>query len=118
MPVAKIRQNPYQPRKRFEDASLAAAQLSNAQTTTDVAQRLRVVDSPVEPVAPERHRRKDALTLMLFLTLGAVVSGAALVVGTLLDRSVRYGDEVEAHLHVPVLGSVPSSRGVVRTRVL
>ena len=35
---------------------------------------------------------------MMFLVLGALVSAAALVVGTLLDRSVRYGEEVEAHL--------------------
>ena len=99
-------------------SSLAAARLASAQTSTDVAQRLRVVDAPEQPIAPEPHRRKDALTLMFFMTLGALVSAAALVVATLLDRSVRYADEIETHLHLPVLATVPSSRGPVRTRVL
>ena len=54
----------------------------------------------------------------MFMILGAFVSGAALVVGTLLDRSVRYGEEVEAHLGVPVLATVPNSRGALRTRIL
>jgi len=99
-------------------ASLNSARLASAQSTTDVSQRLRIVDSPVQPVAPEAHRRKDALTLMFFMTLGALISGAALVVGTLLDRSVRYGEEVETHLEVPVLATVPNSRGALRTRIL
>jgi uncharacterized protein involved in exopolysaccharide biosynthesis len=99
-------------------SSLAAASLASAQSTTDVTQRLRIVDSPEQPTAPEPHRKKDALTLMLFLILGAIVSAAALVIATLLDRSVRYGDEIEAHLKVPVLATVPNSGGVVRTRIL
>jgi uncharacterized protein involved in exopolysaccharide biosynthesis len=99
-------------------ASLNSARLANTQSSTDVTQRLRIVDTPRQPAAPEPHRKKDALTLMMFLALGSIVSAAALVVGTLLDRSVRYGEEVEAHLKVPVLATVPSSRGLVRTRVL
>jgi uncharacterized protein involved in exopolysaccharide biosynthesis len=99
-------------------ASLNSARLASAQTTTDVSQRLRIVDEPVKPFAPEGRRRKDAMTLVLYLVLGSLVSGAALVVGTLLDRSVRYGEEVEAHLGVPVLAMVPNGRGVLRTRVL
>jgi capsular polysaccharide biosynthesis protein len=99
-------------------SSLSSAQIANAQTTADVAQRLQVVDNPVKPLAPEPHRKKDALTLLMFIILGALVSSAALVVATLLDRSVRYADEVEAHLEVPVLAMVPSNSGAVQTRVL
>ena len=99
-------------------SSLAAASLASAQSTTDVTQRLRIVDSPEQPTAPVPHRKKDVLTLMLFLILGSIVSAAALVIATLLDRSVRYGEEIEAHLKVPVLATVPNSGGVVRTRIL
>jgi len=99
-------------------ASLNSARLANAQTTTDVSQRLRIVDEPAKPFAPEGHRRKDAMTLMMYMMLGALVSGSALVVGTLLDRSVRYSEEIEAHLDVAVLATVPNSRGALRTRVL
>ena len=72
----------------------------------------------VKPFAPEAHRRKDAMTLMMFMMLGALVSAAALVVGTLLDRSVRYSEEIAAHLNVPVLATVPNSRGALQTRIL
>ncbi len=99
-------------------SSLSAAQVANAQTTADVSQRLHVVDEPVKPLAPEPHRKKDALTLAMFMILGALVSGAALVVGTLLDRTVRYAEEIEGHLDVPVLAMVPNSPGAIQTRVL
>lgn len=99
-------------------SSLSSAQVASAQSSTDVAQRLRVVDSPEQPLAPQPHRRKDALTLMLFMVLGALVSAAALVVVTLLDRSVRNSEELESDLHLPVLGTVPDSSGVLRTRIL
>ena len=99
-------------------SSLSAAQIANAQTTADVSQRLDVVDEPVKPLAPEPHRKKDALTLAMFMILGALVSGAALVVGTMLDRTVRYAEEIESHLDVPVLAMVPNSPGAIQTRVL
>ena len=103
---------------RPRTSSLAAARLAGTQTTTDVTQRLRIVDSPEQPIAPEPHRKKDALTLMMFLALGTLVSAAALVVGTLMDHSVRYGEEIEANLNVPVLATVPNSPGAFPTRVL
>ena len=99
-------------------SSLSAAQIASAQSSTDVAQRLRIVDAPKQPVAPEPHRRKDALTLVFFMALGVLVSAAALVVATLLDRGVRYPEEIESDLQLPVLGTVPDSSGVLRTRIL
>jgi hypothetical protein len=76
----------------------------------EVDARYRLIDEPQAPTAPEPHRQKDALTLIMFTALGGLVCLAALVAGTLLDRSVRYTEEVESHLRVPVLGSVPDSR--------
>jgi uncharacterized protein involved in exopolysaccharide biosynthesis len=99
-------------------SSLSAAQIANAQTSSDVAQRLRVVDNPLKPTAPDPHRKKDAVTLMMFMILGSIVAGAALVMATLLDRSVRYAEEIEAHLEVPVLAMVPNSPLAVQTRIL
>ncbi len=99
-------------------SQLSAAQIANAQTTADVVQRLQVVDNPTKPFAPEPHKKKDAITMMMFLVLGAIVTAAAVVVGTLLDRTVRYPEEVEAHLGVPVFAAVPSHPGGLQTRVL
>ena len=43
---------------------------------------------------------------------------AVVVVATLLDHSVRYGDEIETQLHVPVLAIVPDSRTAIQPLVL
>jgi uncharacterized protein involved in exopolysaccharide biosynthesis len=86
--------------------------------TTSAEQQFQVVDDPQPPSAPEPRRKQDVITLAMFTILGLLVSGAALVVGTLLDRSVRYSDEIEAHLHLPVLATVPDDRGSLAPRVL
>lgn len=87
--------------------SLADARLITAQTETDVSQRLRVIDPPKLPSAPESGRRDDAITIMMFLFVGAVLASAAAVATALLDRSVRYPDEAESQFGLPVLASVP-----------
>ncbi len=51
---------------------------------------------------------------MLFFLLGLMVMAAVVVVATLLDHSVRYSDEIETRLHVPVLAVVPDSRTAIR----
>jgi uncharacterized protein involved in exopolysaccharide biosynthesis len=90
--------------------SLSDARLLAAQTETDVSLRLRVIDPPTTPFAPESGRRDDALTLMMFLFVGTVLALAAASITALLDRSVRYPAEAERHLDVPVLASLPNSR--------
>lgn len=70
------------------------------------------------PIGAEPHRKKDVLTVVLFLMLGMMVAAAALVVATLMDRSVRYGEEIETQLHVPVLASVPNSRAAIKPLVV
>lgn len=87
--------------------SLSDARLLTAQTETDVSQRLRVIDPPARPLAPESGLRDDAITILMFLTVGLVLAAAAAAVTALLDRTVRYPDEVERHLDVPVLASLP-----------
>lgn len=95
--------------------SLADARLATAQTATDVEQRLRTVDAPQVPTAPESSLRRDAMTLALFLALGGLVSMAALALGTASDRTVRYPEEVEHHLRLPVVAALPESRTVAGT---
>jgi capsular polysaccharide biosynthesis protein len=90
-------------------AQLDQARQVGEQTATDVAQRLRVIDQPEQPTAPESGRKKAVQTLLLFVALGVVVAGAALVTVTLLDHSVRYTEEVEDRFDLPVLATVPDS---------
>ena len=77
-----------------------------------------MVDEPVKPLAPEPHRKKDALTLVMFMILARSSRVRRSCVGTMLDRTVRYAEEIESHLDVPVLAMVPNSPGAIQTRVL
>jgi uncharacterized protein involved in exopolysaccharide biosynthesis len=90
-----------------------AARQATAQSSTDVAQRLRIVDSPDQPSAPESRRMQDLQTLVMYIVLGTLVSAAALVVGTMMDRSVRYSEEIAQRVHVPVLATLPDSPELV-----
>lgn len=88
--------------------SLSDAQLLTAQTETDVSQRLRVIDPPGLPLAPETGLRDDAVTIMMFLMVGFVLAATAAAITALLDRSIRYQDEAERHFQLPVLASLPN----------
>lgn len=90
--------------------SVADARMLSAQTEAEVEARIRTIDAPYLPEAPEARRQQDALTLMLMLIAGSIIAAAAVAVSALLDRSVRYPDEVEAQLDVPVLAVLPSGR--------
>ena len=93
-----------------DEARLAAAinkredaRLATEQTTSDVSQRLRVVDPPVIPMAPEASRKQAVLSTALLAFLGLFLSGAATVAGAASDRSIRFASDVTERLRVPVL---------------
>jgi capsular polysaccharide biosynthesis protein len=94
--------------KAEREQSTAAAQID---------QTLTSVDEPVQPTAPESSRSKDIQTVLMFLVLGAVVGGAALVVVTITDRSVRYAEEIESRFQLPVLASIPTSPALTKPTV-
>lgn len=73
---------------------------------------------PPELGAPESSRKQDLITLVMYLVLGGLVSTAALVVATLMDRSVRYSEEIETRLDVPVVATIPDSTSAFTPRVL
>jgi uncharacterized protein involved in exopolysaccharide biosynthesis len=86
------------------------AQLSTAQTKADVGQRLRVVDAPQVPLAPQAKLKKSILTFATFLILGLLLSGGAVVLATVLDHSLRSADDVEQRLGMRTLAVVPDVR--------
>jgi uncharacterized protein involved in exopolysaccharide biosynthesis len=99
-------------------AKVTEAQQAGAEAVANIPQQFRAIDDPEPPQAPEPRRKQDIMTLAIFTILGLLVSGAALVVGTLMDRSVRFSDEIEAHLDVPVIATIPDSGAAVMPRIL
>ena len=69
------------------DKSLSA-QLSIEQATADVGQRLRLVDPPDTSFRQSRLK-KSIMTFATFVALGILLMIGTVVVGTILDQSVR-----------------------------
>jgi uncharacterized protein involved in exopolysaccharide biosynthesis len=97
---------------------IGEAEQAGNESAAKIPQQYRTIDAPEQPLAPEPRRKQDIMTLAIFTILGLLVSGAALVVGTLMDRSVRFSDEIEAHLDVPVIATIPDSAAAVMPRIL
>lgn len=89
--------------------SLADARLATAQTETDVTLRMRTIDEPQLPTQPVARKVQDVTTVAVMLILGSIVSAVLVAVAALLDRSVRYADEAEDRLELPVLAVIPNS---------
>ena len=96
---------------RYTDAldKLENARLATAQTRGDVAQRLQVVDEAQTPSAPQGSMRAKVLTMAMFGLLGFLLCAAAVLAGTLLDRSIRTATDVAERLHVVALASLPKA---------
>lgn len=98
--------------QKIEDAQLA--------TDTSIAesgQKLKVVDPPSAPDAPESTLKSKAFTVLVFLVLGTAASLAALVAMALVDRAVRSADDVvDDETGLVVLASIPELKALRRAK--
>ena len=66
-----------------------------------------MIDEPEVPFGPEPRLKKAVLTVGLFAFVGGFISFGAVALATVMDRSLRSADDVEALLELPVLSVVP-----------
>jgi uncharacterized protein involved in exopolysaccharide biosynthesis len=96
---------------------IQAAQLRIEQATSDATQTVAVVDPPSLPVAPETGLRAVVMTVATFGVLGMLLLLGSVVAASLLDRTLRYPEEIRSSLGVEVLAVVPiDSRSKGRRR--
>jgi uncharacterized protein involved in exopolysaccharide biosynthesis len=86
---------------------IRAAELLIEQATSDAAQTLRVVDPPTLAGVPETGLRTVAMTVGTFGVLGVMLMFGSVIVASLLDRSLRFAEEIRASLGIEVLAVVP-----------
>ncbi len=86
------------------------AQLVTEQTRADIDQRIRVIDPPTRPFAPEPTIRGTVLTVGLYIVLGTLLSIALVAVVTALDHTVRREADIEAQVGLDVVATVPNAR--------
>jgi len=89
---------------------IAQAELSVEQKSAEVRQRYAVIDPPQEPTAAQPSTKKAIITMAMALIVGCLVSLAGVVIGTILDHTIRFPGDVKERLHTRVLAVVPLAR--------
>lgn len=89
--------------KAEEDARLA---LTKAESV--VRQTYQVIDTPQLPDRPSSGLRDRAVRGVIFPAVGLILGVVAIVLGALLDRTMRFPIDVRYSLELPVLAVVPT----------
>jgi uncharacterized protein involved in exopolysaccharide biosynthesis len=87
------------------------AELTVQQTKADVGQRLRVIDTPKVPPAPQPKLKSMVFSFATFLVLGILLTVGAVVIATVLNHTLLSGDDVKERLGVRLLAVVPEGSG-------
>jgi len=92
------------------ETSIEQQELAVEQKEEEVRQRLEVIDPPQEPFAPQPTLKKMVITVGMALVLGCLLALGAVVIGTILDRTIRFPGDVKERLDTRVLAVVPKTR--------
>ena len=87
------------------------AQLSVEQAKADIGERMRLIDAPQVPVAPQARLKSMVMGFGTFLAAGIVLSIATVVIATLMNHSVQTAADVKDRLGARVLAVVPDASG-------
>jgi uncharacterized protein involved in exopolysaccharide biosynthesis len=91
-------------------ASIEQQELSVEQKEAEVRQRLGVIDPPQVPFAPQPQLKQAVILILMALIVGCFLSLVAVVIGTVLDRTIRFPGDVKDRLDTRVLAVVPKAR--------
>jgi capsular polysaccharide biosynthesis protein len=92
------------------------ARLAMAQAESDARQTYLLIDSPAMPTEPETSLRKVALNMLVYLSLGLILTVVAVAGGMMLDRSLTFPVDARNRLELPVLAMVPEAPAERRSR--
>ncbi|MEM8856933.1 MAG: winged helix-turn-helix domain-containing protein [Chloroflexota bacterium] len=94
--------------ERYRDASdnLEQIRLEEVIAEGKTRQAYTIVDSPSIPVEEEGGLLRQIIIGMVFIGLGFILSIVAVLINTLLDRSIRFPIETPSTIGLPVLSSV------------
>lgn len=99
---------------RFKKAQddLQTAQLNVAVNESNVRQTYLMLDAPRYPIEPTQTKKDLLMGAAIFLGVGVVLSVGGVVVGALLDRSLRFPEDVQILLELPLLTSLPTAKPI------
>jgi uncharacterized protein involved in exopolysaccharide biosynthesis len=83
------------------------ARLAIIQAESTIQQSYFLIDAPKVPTSAEVSRKSQVVTAAIFVIIGVIISGIAIVGNALLDRSFRVPLDINQILNLPVLAAVP-----------
>jgi uncharacterized protein involved in exopolysaccharide biosynthesis len=98
--------------QRLNDAVSKAekARLAGDRSLLDAEQTYSVIDAPQTPTEPSTSRRKQAMNVAVFILAGLLLSAVAVIGASLFDTSLRFPQDAQQKLGLPVLAVVPDVR--------
>ncbi len=84
-----------------------SARLAMAQAESKARQSYLVVDAPAFPFMPENSKKTALMGAVIQVVVGVILAVVLVVVGGLIDRSLRFPIDVRHGLDLPVLATVP-----------
>ena len=103
--------------EREAQNAIDQAMLASEQASSKSTRELLIVDPPTLSPAPSPVRRDQAVAFAMYTLLGLIVAGSALVIRTLLDRTVRSAAQLGVSGSGMVVVSVPYLKELRRTRL-
>ncbi len=92
--------------KKAQD-NLENSQLTEKINESEVRQKYLIVDAPNYPQKPTQSTKSVLINSLIFVVVGVVLSIGGVVVGTILDQTVRFSDDVTIWLELPVFAVLP-----------
>lgn len=83
------------------------ARLAIIQAESTIQQSYFLIDAPKIPTSAEVSKKSLVVTATIFVMIGVIISGVAIVGNALLDRSFRVPLDINQILNLPVLAAVP-----------
>lgn len=93
---------------------LATLQIQSTASAAPGQSGIRIADAP--SVIIVSSKKKQLTSLAIYLVIGLLLSGGFVIVKTLMDRSLRYADEVPEALDLPVLAVLPYNPALIPLR--
>ena len=92
------------------------ARLTTESTKADVGRRLRTVDAPQVPLAPQSGKKAMVLGFAVFAVMGVLLVLACVVVAAALDHSIRFPSDLTSRLRLAVFAVIPEAKPMRSSR--
>jgi capsular polysaccharide biosynthesis protein len=83
--------------------SLRTAQLNAAVNESNIRQTYLLIDAPNIPIEPTKSKKSLLIDSAVFIILGLMISVVGIVIGALLDQSIRFPQDTQQWLELPLI---------------